>query len=63
MSDYRGIIRAVFQPTKWIKDGTRFMFEGIEVTDKNILDLYLNKSVPPKKPGSANPIRYFHKQK
>lgn len=61
MSEYRGIIRAIFQPTKWIKDGNRFMFEGIEVTDNNIIDLYLNKSVPPKKQGAAYPIRYFMK--
>jgi len=63
MSEYRGIIRAVFKPTKWIREGRRFMFEGYEVTDKDITDLYLNKSVPPKKPGMANPIRYFNKQK
>jgi uncharacterized protein len=61
MSEYRGIIRAIFKPTKWLKSGNRWMFEGIEVTDKTITDLYLNKAVPAKKKGMANPIRYFSK--
>lgn len=58
-SEYRGIIRAVFKPTKWLPDGNRWMFEGEEVKSQEILDLYLNKSVPPKLKGSANPIKYL----
>lgn len=63
VSEYRGIIRAVFKPTKWIKDRKRWMFEGEEVKDKSILDLYLNKSVPQKRKGAANPIKYFYPNK
>lgn len=61
MSEYKGIIRAIFKPTRWIKDGNRFMFEGEEITDKRITDIYLHKSVPPKKLGNRNPIKYFNK--
>jgi len=64
-SEYRSIVRAIFKPTKWLKtnDGKRWLFEGVEVTDKSITDLYLNKSVPPKEKGAANPIRYFYPDK
>ena len=62
LSEYRGVIRAIFRPVKWIKDGDRWIFEGEEVTDKAITDLYLHKSVPPKRKGAAYPIRYFSKQ-
>lgn len=62
MSEYRGVIRAIFRPVKWIKVGDRWMFEGVEVTDKAITDLYLHKSVPQKKKGAAYPIRYFSKK-
>jgi uncharacterized protein len=62
LSEYRGVIRAIFKPTSWSNEGRRFMFEGYEVTDKYIQDLYLNKSVPTKKQGMANPIRYFKKK-
>ncbi|MDH8701649.1 hypothetical protein M2138_000998 [Dysgonomonadaceae bacterium PH5-43] len=61
LSEYRGIVRAIFKPEKWIKEGDRWMFEGVEVTDKEIIDLYLNKSLPEKKKGEANPIKYFTK--
>ena len=62
LSEYRGVIRAIFKPTKWIKDGKRFMFEGFEVSESEITDIYLNKLVPKKDPGMANPIRYFNKK-
>ena len=64
-SEYRGIVRAIFKPEKWInpENGKRWLFEGTEVTDKSITDLYLNKSVPPKKKGSANPIQYYYPKK
>lgn len=63
LSEYRGVIRAIFKPTKWIKDGKRFMFEGFEVTESEITNLYLNKLVPVKQKGMANPVRYFNKKK
>jgi hypothetical protein len=59
-SEYRGIIRAIFKPTKWLPVGKRWMFEGEAVKDQSILDLYLNKYVPEKKKGMANPIKYFY---
>jgi hypothetical protein len=59
-SEYRGIVRAIFKPSKWISEGKRWMFEGEEVKDHGILDLYLNKSVPDKSKGMANPIKYFY---
>ncbi len=61
-SEYRGIVRAIFKPVKWLKEkgGKRWIFEGEEVTDKAILDLYLNKYVPKKEKGAANPIKYFY---
>ena len=61
LSEYRGVIRAIFRPTKWIRVGNRWMFEGEEVQEKKITDLYLNKAVPEKKKGEANPIKYFKK--
>lgn len=61
LSEFRGIVRAVYKPEKWIQEGKRLLFEGKEVTDQKILDMYLNKSLPPKKQGMANPIRYFYK--
>lgn len=62
LSEYRGVIRAIFKPTKWIKDGKRFMFEGVEVAENEITKLYLNKLVPEKQKGMANPVRYFLKK-
>ena len=59
-SEYRGIVRAVFKPTKWLPVGKRWEFEGEEVKDKAIIDLYLHKSVPEKRQGMANPIKYFY---
>ncbi len=65
LSEYKGIIRAIFKPEKWVQDienrgPKRWGFEGSEITDKEILNIYLNKEVPKIK-GMANPIRYFEK--
>ncbi|MCZ2476079.1 excinuclease ABC [Aquirufa ecclesiirivi] len=65
LAEYRGVIRAIFKPEKWVQDiehrGTkRWGFEGSEVTDTEILDIYLNKEIPKIK-GMANPISYFKK--
>jgi len=62
-SEYKGIVRAIFKPVKWLRDGERWLFEGYEVTDPEIVDLYLHKSMPPRLKGSANPPRYFYPQK
>lgn len=61
LGEFRGIIRAVFKPEKWIRldNSNRIMFEGVEITDPAITDVYLNKSVPVKKNGAQNPIRYY----
>lgn len=63
LAEYRGIVRAVFKPQIWLQDienrgEKRWGFEGFEVVDEEILNLYLNKEVP-KLQGTANPIRYF----
>lgn len=61
LSEYRGVIRAIFRPTRWLKVGNRWMFEGEEVQSQEIKDIYLNKAVPKKQKGEANPIKYFKK--
>lgn len=63
LAEYKGVIRAIFKPEKWLQDienrgVKRWGFEGLEVTDRKVLDLYLNKEVPKTK-GMANPIRYL----
>ncbi len=60
-SEYRGVIKKIYQPTHWYKteDNKRCFFEGIEVTDRKILELYLNKQYADKKRGQANPIQYI----
>jgi len=62
LAEYRGVIRAIFKPKRWMSTtefgGIRWGFEGDEVNDKEILDLYINKAVP-KIQGMANPIRYL----
>ena len=65
LAEYKGVIRAIFKPEKWVQDieyrGTkRWGFEGSEIIAKEILDIYMNKEVP-KIRGMANPIRYFEK--
>jgi len=66
LAEYKGVIRAIFKPEKWLQDienrgNKRWGFEGSEVNSKEILDIYLNKEVP-KIRGMANPIRYFEKK-
>ena len=63
LAEYKGVIRAIFRPQRWLQDienrgDKRWGFEGYEVIDKEIIDLYMNKVVP-KIQGTANPIRYF----
>lgn len=64
LSEYKGVIRSIFKPLKpWIKspfhEKARRGFEWNEVLDKDICDLYLNKSVEKKK-WAAMPIRYLY---
>jgi hypothetical protein len=63
LAEYKGIVRAIFEAKRWLQDKNRgdkrWGFEGEEVVDKAILDIYLNKEVP-KSRGTANPIRYFN---
>ena len=63
LAEYRGVIRAIFKPERWMQNkelggAKRWGFEGSEVNDMEIIDLYINKVVP-KTQGMANPIRYF----
>ena len=63
LAEYKGIIRAIFKPEKWIQNveimgKKRWGFEGSEILDKEIIKLYLNKRVT-KMQGMANPIRYY----
>jgi hypothetical protein len=60
LSEYKGIVRAIFKPTKWEKDGKRWMFEGEKITDEEILGLYLHKDISKYK-GTGQVIRYFSK--
>ena len=65
LSEYRGVVRAIFKPQKWeqsTKDSKRWYFEGYEITEDNNPDVfhrYMNKSVPKAK-GMANPLRYYN---
>lgn len=61
-SEYKGIIRNIYKPKEWfIKDDSkRCFFEGSEVADKMITDLYLNKQIIDKKKGQQNPIFYIN---
>lgn len=59
LTEYRGVVRGVFRPTKWyLENSNRFMFDGEEVNDEEILNLYLNKIIERKR-GSMSPVRYF----
>ncbi len=65
LAEYRGIVRAVFKPKKWLQNenrSKRWGFEGCEVTDNTVLETYLNREVPKTK-GMSNPIRYFGETK
>ena len=60
LSEYQGIVRAIYKPIKWTKlENGRYEFEGVEVTDPEIINAYLNRSLPAKKKGDVNPIHYF----
>ena len=61
--EYRGIIRGIYKPEKWLFNNSekRWYFEGVEVTDTAILGLYLNRAYTGKKKGQANPIKYVMK--
>lgn len=64
LSEYRGIIRAIYKPLKWGKSERtgRKYFDGIEVTDPKITDKYLNKIYTGKKKGQQNPCLYLWKK-
>ena len=65
LSEYHGVVRAVFQmdEKKWQpiavpgKKAIRYFFTGHEVTDPNVLNLYINKKIV-KRHGDSNPIHY-----
>lgn len=60
-AEYKGIVRGIFKPIEWYRpedNKERWNFDGEEVTDKSITDLYLNKQLPKREKGTANPIRY-----
>lgn len=60
LSEYQGVVRAIFRPIIWHKlDNGRWEFIGEEVRDEAIVNIYLNREVPEKAKGMANPIRYF----
>ena len=74
VAEYRGIVRAIFRVNEkgWQgvesegnaesskgKRKIRYYFEGKEVLDKEIQEMYLNKSLPTKPKGQANPIWYL----
>lgn len=63
LAEFKGIVRAIFKPQNWLQDienrgDKRWGFEGYEVDDIDILNIYKNKEVPKAK-GMSNPIRYF----
>lgn len=75
VAEYRGIIRAIFKVDEkgWQrvvseenaeyfkgKSKTRYYFEGEQVLDKEIQEMYLNKSLPKKEKGQANPVWYLY---
>lgn len=75
VAEYRGIIRAIFKVNEkgWQKvesaenaeyfkgkNKSRYYFEGKEVSDDKIKELYLHKKLPSKLKGQANPIFYLY---
>ncbi|MBO5601037.1 MAG: hypothetical protein J5957_00330, partial [Prevotella sp.] len=59
LSLYRGIVRAVFKPTRWYKSQEyegRWEFDGIEVNDSP----YLHKSVKNIINCGQNPVTYYN---
>ena len=63
LSEFRGIIRAIYKPIEWIKhnESNRYYFKGEEVDSIEITQKYLNKAYKGKQRGAANPIRYLPK--
>ncbi len=61
VGEYRGILRAIYKPKNWFKQEStgRYYFEGQEIVDKKICDIYLGKFFANKKKGQANPVRYI----
>ena len=75
-SEYHNIVREIFVPIpknngdwNWIQENPlennrrkfRYAFEGEICINEKIRELYLNKMLPNKAPGTSNPIRYFYK--
>lgn len=62
ISDYKGILRAIYKPKQWLqqKNNKRWYFEGEEVTDRKIQNMYLNKLYKGKRRGQSNPILYIN---
>ncbi len=60
-----GLIVGVFIADRWYpdEDGTRYEFDGREADD-NVRRMYINTRIPSRlrKPGAANPVRYFDPQ-
>jgi uncharacterized protein len=63
LSEYKGIIRAIYKPVEWFisKNTGRKYFDGFEVTEPEIISLYLNKAYTGKKRGQQNPCLYLLK--
>lgn len=74
VAEYKGVIRAIFEVDAkgWQrveseenaeyfkgKSRARYYFEGKEVIDSEIQKMYLNKRLPKKEKGRANPISYL----
>ena len=65
LSEYRGVVRAIFVPEHWEheKDNDkRWMFEGYEITEQNnpeVYHRYINKHLPKSK-GTQNPLHYYN---
>lgn len=66
IAEYRGISRAIFKVDNkgWHiyskNQYNRYCFEGSRVEEEEICHLYLNKKLPKKPKGSANPVRYLY---
>jgi len=62
ISEYKGIFRAIYKADKWFRtvDNNRWYFKGEEITNRKIINLYLNRQYLGKKKGQSNPIRYLN---
>jgi hypothetical protein len=61
ISEYKGIFRKIYKPTKWYKDqtspkGNRWMFDGEDVSNK--YPQYINKRNNFKKRGNRSPAQF-----